>query len=176
MEWKDTKMGRELPGLVGRYFEDFEIGDRLRTAGRTITETDIVNFMGLSGVFEELHMNVEYIKAHSVFGRRVAPGPLTFIVAEGLAVMTGLVHHTGMALLSVNNLIYRKPVFCNDTIHVEMIVLAKRETSKPDRGIVTFRHAVHNQAGEVVLEMEKVRMIRRRPAGPAEQSGEAGGA
>jgi acyl dehydratase len=58
-------------------------------------------------------------------------------------------------------------VFCNDTIHVEMTVIAKRETSKPDRGIVTFRHEVKNQAGEVTLEMEKVRMIRRRPAGEA---------
>ncbi len=160
-------MARELPGLVGRYYEDFEIGDLLRTAGRTVTETDIVNFMGISGVYEELHMNVEYIKQHSVFGRRVSPGPLTFIIAEGLAVMTGMVHHTGMALLSVNNLVYRKPVFCNDTIHVEMTVIAKRETSKPDRGIVTFRHEVKNQAGEVTLEMEKVRMIRRRPVGEA---------
>jgi acyl dehydratase len=157
-------MGRQLPGPVGRYFEDLEIGDVATTASRTITETDIVNFMGLSGVFEELHMSLEYIKTKSVFGRRVSPGPLTFIIAEGLAVQSGLIHHTGMALLGINNMTYRAPVFCNDTINVTMEVTSKRETSKPDRGIVTFRHTIRNQNGEVVLEMDKTRMIRRREA------------
>ena len=56
-------MGRVLPQPVGRFFEDFEVGDVAHTASRTITETDIVNFMGLSGVFEELHMSLEYIKS-----------------------------------------------------------------------------------------------------------------
>ena len=155
-------MGRQLPGPVGRYFEDLEVGDVATTASRTITETDIVNFMGLSGVFEELHMSLEYIKTKSVFGRRVSPGPLTFIIAEGLAVQSGLIHHTGMALLGINDMTYRAPVFCNDTINVTMEVTSKRETSKPDRGIVTFRHTVRNQDGGVVLEMDKTRMIRRR--------------
>jgi acyl dehydratase len=155
-------MGRQLPGPVGRYFEDLEVGDVATTASRTITETDIVNFMGLSGVFEELHMSLEYIKTKSMFGKRVSPGPLTFIIAEGLAVQSGLIHHTGMALLGINDMTYRAPVFCNDTIDVSMEVTSKRETSKPDRGIVTFRHTVRNQNGEVVLEMDKTRMIRRR--------------
>jgi acyl dehydratase len=155
-------MGRQLPGPVGRYFEDLDVGDVATTASRTITETDIVNFMGLSGVFEELHMSLEYIKTKSMFGKRVSPGPLTFIIAEGLAVQSGLIHHTGMALLGINDMTYRAPVFCNDTIDVSMEVTSKRETSKPDRGIVTFRHTVRNQNGEVVLEMDKTRMIRRR--------------
>jgi acyl dehydratase len=155
-------MGRVLPEPVGRYYEDFEIGDIAHTPSRSITETDIVNFMGLSGVFEELHMNLEYIRTRSVFGRRVSPGPLTFIVAEGLAVQSGLIHHTGMALLGINNMTYTAPVFCNDTIRVEMEVIAKRTTSKPDRGIITFRHTVRKQTDEIVLSMEKTRMIRTR--------------
>ena len=93
----------------------------------------------------------------------MSPGPLTFIIAEGLAVQSGLIHHTGMALLGINNLVYRAPVFCNDTIRVEMEVSSKRETSKLDRGIVTFRHTIRNQDDAVVLEMEKMRMIRRKP-------------
>jgi acyl dehydratase len=155
-------LSRELPGPVGHYFEDFEVGDVAHTASRTVTETDIINFMGISGVFEELHMSLEYIKEHSIFGRRVSPGPLTFIIAEGLAVQSGLLHHTGMALLGINNLVYKKPVFCNDTIRVTMEVVAKRESSKPGRGIVTFRHQILNQNDEVVASMEKTRMIRRR--------------
>ena len=155
-------MSRELPSPVGRYFEDFEVGDVAHSPARTVTETDIVNFMGLSGVFEELHMSLEYIKKRSIFGRRVSPGPLTFIIAEGLALQTGLFHHTGMALLGINNLVYKKPVFCNDTIRVAIEVIGKRESSKPGRGIVTFRHHILNQTDDMVVSMEKIRMIRCR--------------
>lgn len=157
-------MSKILNTPVGLYFEDLEVGDSAKTMGRTITEADIMNFIGVSGIFEELHLSVEYIREHSIFGKRIAPGPLTFVVAEGLAVLLGLFHHTGMAFLAVEHLVWKAPVFCNDTIHVEMQVLAKRETSKPDRGIVTFRHVVRKQTGEIVMEMDKVRMIRRKAA------------
>ena len=157
-------MAKELRGPTGLFFEDLDVGDTAKTASRTITEADIVNFMGISGVFEELHMSVEYIKEHSVFGKRVSPGPLTFIVAEGLAVMLGLIHHTGMALLGVEDMRWPAPTFCGDTIHVVITVASKKETSKPDRGVVTFRHVVHKQDGQVVLEMNKVRLLRRRPS------------
>ena len=155
-------MGRTLSRVSGLYFEELEVGDQAFTPSRTITETDIINFMGVSGVFEELHMSVEYMKENSVFKRRVSPGPLTFIVQEGLAVQSGFMHHTGMALLEVRTMKWPKPVFCGDTIRVDIQIMAKKETSKPDRGVVTFRHTVRNQMGEVVLELEKVRMIRRK--------------
>lgn len=157
-------MPKTLSAPVGLYFEDLEAGDSAKTMARTITEADIMNFIGVSGIFEELHLSLEYIREHSIFGKRIAPGPLTFVVAEGLAVQLGLFHHTGMAFLGVEHLTWKAPVFCNDTIHVEMQVLSKRETSKPDRGIVTFRHTVRKQTGEVVMEMEKIRMIRRKAA------------
>lgn len=159
-------MSKVLKESTGLYFEDLEVGDTAVTMSRTITEADIVNFMGVSGVFEELHMSLEYIREHSIFGKRISPGPLTFIVAEGLAVLLGLFHRTGMALLAIEHMTWKAtPVYCNDTIHVEVEVLAKRETSKADRGIVTFRHIVRKQTGEVVMEMDKIRMIRRKPVG-----------
>ncbi len=158
-------MGRELKGPTGLYFEDLAVGDHAKTMSRTITEADIVNFMGVSGVFEELHMSTEYIRENSMFGQRVSPGPLTFIVAEGLAIQLGLIHHTGMALLGIDNMRWPAPTYCNDTIHVEIEVLSLREsTSKTDRGIANFRHTVRKQTGEAVLVMDKVRMMRRRPA------------
>ncbi len=155
-------MSKILKGPSGLYFEDFEPGDKAQTMARTITEADIVNFMGVSGVFEELHMNTEYIREHSMFGQRVSPGPLTFIIAEGLAVQLGLIHHTGMALLGIDHMRWPAPTFCGDTIGVEIVVLEKKETSKPDRGVITFDHVVRKQTGEVVLQMHKVRMLRRR--------------
>ncbi len=130
---------------VGHYFEDLDPGDSALTSSRTITEADIVNFMGVSGVFEELHMNVEYIREHSIFKKRVSPGPLTFIIQEGLVVQAGLMHHTGMALLGVNHMKWPNPTFCGDTIQVEIKVLSKAETRKPDRGVITFEHIVRKQ-------------------------------
>ena len=168
-------MSKVLKGPTGLYFEEFDIGDSAVTASRTITEADIVNFMGVSGVFEELHMSVEYIREHSIFGKRVSPGPLTFIVAEGLAVQLGFIHHTGMALLGIDKMRWPAPVFCGDTVHVEITVREKKETSKPDRGVVTFKHVVRKQDGEVVLEMHKVRMLRRRPPTSAAASAESDG-
>ncbi len=158
-------MSKVLTPPVGLYFEDLEVGDSAVTMSRTITETDIINFIGISGVFEELHMSLEYIRKHSIFGKRVSPGPLTFIIAEGLVVQLGLFHHTGMAFLGIERLSWRAPVFCGDTVHVEIQVTGKKETSKPDRGVVTFHHLVRKQTGEVVMEMDKIRMIRRKSAG-----------
>jgi len=156
-------MPKQLNKPTGLYWEDIEVGDTAVTQSRTVTETDIVNFLGLAGIFEEIHMSTEYMKTGSVFGRRVSPGPLTFIIQEGLVVQTGLMTKTGMALLGIEHMTWPNPVYCNDTIHVEIECLSKRETSKTDRGILSFKHTVKNQAGEVVLQMDKLRMLKRRP-------------
>jgi acyl dehydratase len=105
-------------------------------------------------------MDMEYVKRESVFGRRAAPGALTFALSEGLIMQTGLIHGTGMAWLG-GELRIAAPVLEGDTIRVEVEVVEKRETKKPDRGIVTYRHRVLNQRDEVVLEARVQRMIRR---------------
>ncbi len=150
--------------MHGKYFEDFEVGERFVTAGRTVTEPDIMSFIGLAGIYEELYTNHEYVATQTIFKRRFAPGPLTFSLAEGLVLQTGLFHGTGMAFLEMHMKL-TAPVFLGDTIRVEVEVTGKRETRHPERGIVTFAHTVRKQTGEVVLEMTKVRMIRRRPGG-----------
>jgi acyl dehydratase len=156
--------------MAGKYFEDFQVGARFVTAGRTITEPDIMSFIGLAGIYEELYTNHEYIARETLFKRRFAPGPLTFALAEGLVLQTGLFHHTGLAFLEMQ-MKFVAPVFLGDTIKVEVEVTHKRETRHPDRGIVTFAHTVRKQTGEVAVEMTKVRMIRRRPAGPGSGGG-----
>jgi acyl dehydratase len=106
---------------------------------------------------------MEYVKKESVFGRRAAPGALTFALSEGLVMQTGLIHGTGMAWLGGEVRVVA-PVLEGDTIRVEVEVVDKRETKKPDRGIVTYRHRVLNQRDEVVLELTIQRMIRRKDA------------
>ncbi|PYM37365.1 MAG: acyl dehydratase [Candidatus Rokuibacteriota bacterium] len=147
----------------GLTFEQHEIGATHRTLGRTVSETDIVNFVNLCGFTEPLFMDMEYVARESVFKRRAAPGALTFALAEGLIMQTGLIHGTGMAWLG-GEIRVVAPVLEGDTLTVEVEVADKRETKKPDRGVVTYRHRVLNQRGELVLEARVQRMIRRAGA------------
>lgn len=144
----------------GLNFEAHAIGATYRTLARTVSETDIVNFVNLGGFNEPLFMDMEFVARESVFKRRAAPGALTFSLSEGLIMQTGLIHGTGMAWLG-GEIRVVAPVLEGDTIHVEVEVVDKRETSKADRGIVTYRHRVLNQRDEVVLEAKIQRMIRR---------------
>ena len=144
----------------GLTYEQHAIGATYRTLNRTVSETDIVSFVNLCGFTEPLFMDMEYIARESLFKRRAAPGALTFALSEGLIMQTGLIHETGMAYLG-GELRVVAPVLEGDTLTVQVEVVDKRETQKADRGIVTSRHRVLNQRGELVLEARVQRMIRR---------------
>ena len=148
-----------MPGQ-GLRFEQHEVGATYRTLARTVSETDIVTFVNLCGFTEPLFMDMEYVARESIFKRRAAPGALTFALSEGLIIQTGLIHGTGMAYLG-GEIRVMAPVLEGDTIHVDVEIVDKRETKKPDRVIVTYRHRVRNQRDEVVLEARVQRMIRR---------------
>ena len=145
----------------GVFFDEYKVGAQYRTLARTVSETDIVNFVNLGGFVEPLFMDMEYVAKESVFGRRAAPGAMTFALSEGLVMQTGLIHGTGMAWLG-GDIKVTAPVLAGDTIRVEVEIADKRETKKPDRGIVTYRHRVLNQRGEVVMAMTLQRMIKRK--------------
>ena len=147
----------QTPGVT---FDKHTVGDVYRTLARTVSQTDIVNFVNQCGFTEPLFLDMEYVKRESVFGRRAAPGALTFSLSEGLVMQTGLIHGTGMAWLG-GEIRVVAPVLEDDTIRVEVEVVDKRETKKHDRGIVTYRHRVLNQRDEIVLEATIQRMIRR---------------
>jgi len=144
----------------GLTYEQHAIGATYRTLNRTVSETDIVNFVNLCGFTEPLFMDMEFVAKESVFKGRPAPGAFTFCVAEGLIIQTGLIHRTGMSYLGGEIRIVA-PVLAGDTIRVAVTVTDKRETKKTDRGIVTYKHEVTNQRGELVLDATVKRMIRR---------------
>jgi acyl dehydratase len=144
-------------------YEAFQVGARYQTLGRTVGDYEILSFVTLTGFTEPLFMDLEYVRRESVFKTRVAPGVLTFALAEGLTLQTGILHGTGLALLSYDVRVLA-PVLAGDTIRVEIEVVDKRETKRPDRGVVTFRHRVLNQRGEAVMEATIARMIKRTSA------------
>jgi len=145
----------------GLHFEELLEDKTYTTHRRTITEADHVNFTTSFGFFEPLFMDRAYVETETHYGKAIVPGALTFSVAEGLAILTGILHGTGMAFLGVEMKILN-PVFIGDTITVEIDVVDKRETKKPDRGIVTFFHRVKNQDDTVVMEYTVKRMLRRK--------------
>ena len=133
------------------YWEDVEVGSVATTPGRTVTESDIVNFAGLSGDWHVLHTNVEFAKT-TPFGQRIAHGVLGLSVATGLvARLSGVEKHRFVAFLGMT-WDFRHPVFIGDTIHVVQSVSTKRATSKPGLGVIEFAVEVKNQDGTICQE------------------------
>lgn len=147
----------------GLYFEDFAPGATFRTPSRTVTSTDIVNFACLSGDFNEVHANFEYCR-QTPFGEPVAHGPLVYAIMGGLQYASGVNDGTLLALLQVDKWRMLAPVKHGDTIFMQSTVLSKKETSKPDRGVVVFFRECINQHGTRVQEMEATMMYRRKAA------------
>ncbi len=145
------------------YFDDLTIGDAYQSPGRTVTETDVVNFSGISGDFIQLHTDAEYCK-DTHFGKRMAHGLLGMSIASGLSTRTNLISgisSTVIALLGMDWK-FKAPIFIDDTIHVVLEVIEKRETSQPDRGIVVLSRRIINQHGDIVQQGQTPLMIRRR--------------
>jgi acyl dehydratase len=145
----------------GMFFEDFTVGQELETPARTVTSTDIVNFACLTGDFNEVHANYEYAKT-TPFGEVVAHGPLIYGIAGGLQYASGINDGTLLALLQIDQWRIMLPTKHGDTIRMVQKVIEKKETSKPDRGVVKFARKVVNQRGETVMEMEATILYRRR--------------
>lgn len=145
---------------TGITFEGFHPGDRFATGRRTVTESDIMQFVQLVGLFEPLFIDAEYIRKESLFGERIAPGSLTFAMAEGLTVQTGIIHGTGMAFVGIDRMKLFGPVKVNDTIQVDIEVLDAKPVPARGGGIVRYRQQVRNQRGEMVMEYDVARLIR----------------
>lgn len=144
------------------WFEDYEPDFELTTARRTIGETEIVLFATMTGLYEAPFMS-EVDAAEGVFGARVSPALLTMAVAEGLVVLSGLLHGSAVAFLGVGKIQATKPVLKGDTIHAKVRLVEKRLTSKGGAGVVVTSHQVLNQRDEVVMEYEITRLIKVRP-------------
>lgn len=146
----------------GLTFDQFEIGDRFTSQGRTVTEADVVAFAGLSGDFNPLHTDEEFGKT-TQFGGRIAHGMLVVAMATGMSNWTGVFEGTTIALME-QVIRYKGAVKFGDTIHLELEVIDKKETSKLDRGVVQFAARVHNQRDVVVVDGEWTLLMRRQEA------------
>ena len=144
----------------GMYWQDMPVGAKFKTYGRTITETDIVNFISCTGFLEVLFTDMEYVREHSAIKGRLAPGALVYALGEGLA-MLGTIQGTGLAFLHME-MDVKGPTFAGDTIHVEIEVIEQRPASKGGRGLVRTRNTIINQKGDTVLVYTPLRLMAGR--------------
>ncbi len=144
-------MTTTVPAVRGLYFEEFEVGQKMISPGRTITESDVVGFAGLSGDFNQIHTDEQYA-ANSPFGARVAHGLLGLSIASGLALRTGVLEGTVMAFREISSWKFTKPVYLGDTIHVEMKIIETKAMKRLGGGKVELQFDVKNQKDDTVMK------------------------
>ncbi|MBA2340175.1 MAG: MaoC family dehydratase N-terminal domain-containing protein [Pyrinomonadaceae bacterium] len=142
------------------YFEDFQVDQTFQSRGRTVTETDVVMFAGLSGDHIELHTNAELSK-DEMFGQRIAHGTLILAISTGLTADLNLYNDTVVAFYGIDRLRFTKPTFIGDTVRLTKRVAA---TEKKDdkRGLVSFETKVSNQRNETILVYNDKLLIKTR--------------
>jgi acyl dehydratase len=150
--------------MAGRYFDEWTIGDRIaHEIHRTVTETDNLLFSTMTHNPQPLHIDAEAAKA-SEFGQILVNGTFTFALMVGLSVSDTTLG-TLVANLGYDKLVMPKPVFIGDTLRAETEVAELRASrSRPEAGIVTFRHIMLNQRDEIVCQCLRSALLKRRPA------------
>lgn len=147
---------------ASRYFEDFETGARYPTRTRRISDEDHEAFCRLAGYDVALFLDDAYARAHGLPGR-ICPSHL--IMSFSTAMTGDLFADSVIALLGIENARFLAMVRPGDTLRTEVEVLEKRDTSRPDRGVVVFRDHVYNQDDREVFRNDKVALLRRRISG-----------
>ncbi len=146
----------------GMYFEEFETGMQIVSVGRTLTESDVVSFAGISGDFTQIHTDAEFSKK-TPFGQRVAHGLLGLAITSGLAARTGIFEGTVLAFREINDWKFVKPVFFGDTIHVEIEVAETKALPRIGGGSIVITLDVKNQREETVMKGTWTALVKSRP-------------
>jgi acyl dehydratase len=135
----------------GKYFEEFCQGQEFITAGKTVTEADLIIYTGFSGDYNPLHVDEEFAKGTPYKGR-IAQGFMGLALASGLYSRMGIFDGTIIAFAGIENWRFLRPIFINDTISVSLKVIDTRLTSKRDRGVVKFDVTILNQKQEALQQ------------------------
>ncbi|MBN1438616.1 MAG: hypothetical protein JW929_04325 [Anaerolineales bacterium] len=147
----------------GKYFEELALGQKIYTAGRTVTEADVTGFAGLSGDFNQIHIDADYA-AKGPFGQRVAHGLLVLSIVSGLTVQTGLMDRTVLAFREIAEWKFSRPVFLGDTVRCEMEVTGLKPFPRLGGGAADIALTVKNQKDETVMSGKWIVLIQSKPA------------
>ncbi len=155
-------MSTTIPASRGLYFEEFQVGQHITSTARTVTESDVVTFAGLSGDYNQIHTDAEFSK-NTPFGKRVAHGLLGIAIASGLAMRTGVLEGTVLAFREINEWKFSKPIFIGDTVHVELDVLETKALPRLGGGTVIIELSVKNQSNDVTMKGKWTVLVASKP-------------
>ncbi|MDD2920897.1 MAG: MaoC/PaaZ C-terminal domain-containing protein [Anaerolineales bacterium] len=133
--------------MSGLYFEDFFVGQSIKTTGRTVSEDAIFSFAGLTGDYNQIHTDAAFA-SKTQFGQRIAHGLLGLSVAVGLIMQTGLLEGTVLAFREITEWKFVKPFFIGDTVYAELTVTETKSLARIGGGAIIASVAVKNQNGE----------------------------
>ncbi|HYP63170.1 MAG TPA: MaoC family dehydratase [Acidocella sp.] len=150
--------------MAGRHFDEWTIGEKIEhEIRRTVTETDNLLFSAMTYNPQPLHIDAEFAK-QSEFGQILVNGTFTFSLMAGLSVADTTLG-TLVANLGYDRLVMPKPVFIGDTLRATTeIVELKESKSRPNAGIVTFKHEMLNQRNEIVCQCLRMALVKRKAA------------
>ncbi|MFL5342482.1 MAG: MaoC/PaaZ C-terminal domain-containing protein [Gemmataceae bacterium] len=154
------------------FFDDVEVGQEWESQGRTVTETDIVNFAGISGDFNPIHTDHEFCKT-TPYRKPIAHGLLVFSIGSGLGIYSPMVRT--LAFLGVREWTFRGPVFVGDTLRIRGHILQKSLRGRSGRrGELVWRRTIINQDGKVVQEGVLITLVEARGDRPVAEAVGAG--
>ena len=151
--------------MADLYYEDVVVGEERVSALHTVTLADIKAFAEITLDDHPLHWDEEFCKS-TVYGRPIAHGLYGLSLIEGLKTKMGLYLETSLGSLGWDEVRFLKPIFPDDTVHVKLRFANKRESRKPDRGVVTEQVSLLNQNADVVTEARHATLLLRRSATP----------
>jgi acyl dehydratase len=148
--------------MAGLYFEEFSVGQRIVSVARTVAESDIMSFAGLTGDYNQIHTDAEFAKG-TQFGQRIAHGLLGLSIAVGLLMRTGVLEGTVMAFREIVEWKFIKPVFIGDSLHVEMEAKELKPMPRVGGGLAMVALEVKNQKDETLMRGTLAVLVASKP-------------
>lgn len=147
---------------MGRYFEEFQVGEKLTTEPRQVTDSDIMSFATLTGDNNRIHTDAEFSR-NGPFGKRIAHGLLGLSIASGLLWRTGILDGTVIAFREVDEWKFVKPVFIDDVVHAELEALETKALPRIGGGSVVVGVELKNQDNDVLMKGKWTLLVVSRP-------------
>jgi acyl dehydratase len=148
--------------IIGRYWEDFRVGEKFQTSRRTIFESDVIQFCNLTWFNLSMFFDDVYAKEDTIYHERVVPGPFLIALAIGLFIKLGFYDRTAISMLDIKNVRFHNSLRIGETMQVEVTILDKRETKTPDRGLLTLQFAVTRHDQTPIMTFEMVHLLKRK--------------
>lgn len=141
------------------YMDDVKVGQNWVSPARTVTEADLVNFAGVSGDFNPIHMDHEFARS-TAFGKPIAHGLLVVAIASGLSLNSPPMRT--MAFVTIENWQFVEPVYIGDTIHIRTSLISKEPRSRGRRALMTWQREVINQQEKILQKGVTTTLVEGR--------------